>query len=271
MNVTFRSIRAASALLCVAIVAGCNLPKTPQGPGSVYDPYETVNRGTHSFNRAMDQALFRPASKGYVSIVPDPMVTSFSQFADTISEPGNMINGLLQGNPKRAGIAVARFVVNMTIGFAGLADPATEFGIYSDETDFGETLYTWGFQEGAYIELPVLGPSNERDAVGTFVDFFTNPISFATHNPLDNVGVYSEIVQRMGDRGRYSDTIDSILYESADSYAQARVIYLQNRRFELAGSGNEVYSDPYEDDSSGDPYAGGTSAIADPYEDPYAE
>ena len=55
----------------------------------------------------------------------------------------------------------------------------------------------------------------------------------------------------LSDRGRYAETIDSVLYESADSYAQARLIYLQNRRFELGdeGSGDEI--DPFALDTEG--------------------
>lgn len=256
-------------LICAAAVfsglAACTTPDTPQREsGDVFDPYENANRGVHLFNRGVDKVFFRPASKGYVTIVPDPMVQSFSYFADNLSMPGNIVNALLQGDVKRAGNATARFLINSTVGFAGLADPATEFGVPVADTDFGETLHVWGAREGAYIELPLLGPSTERDAVGTLVDFFTNPISYARNNPADNIGVYAEVVQRMGDRGKYADSIDSILYESADSYAQARVIYLQNRRFELAGVGGETYSDPYDDSFSDIPYA-------DPYEDPYAD
>lgn len=255
----FQAVRLASAAAVIVTVSACTVPDGPQQSGDVFDPYENVNRGIHSFNRGVDKALFRPASKGYVAIVPDPMVTSFSYFADNISEPSNMVNAILQGNGKRAGTALARFLMNSTIGFLGLADPATEFGLPADHTDFGETLHAWGAQEGAYVELPFLGPSNERDAVGTLVDLFTNPIQFARHNPADNISTYAKIVQRMGDRGRFSDTVDSILYESADSYAQSRLIFLQNRRFELAGRHGQTYADPYEE------------LNADPYEDPYAE
>ena len=263
MLLTFSPLRALAILLLIGTVAACSRPDGPQGPGSVHDPYENVNRGIHSFNRGIDRVFFRPASKGYVTIVPDPMVTSFSHFSDNISEPSNLVNAVLQGNFKRAGTSLARFILNSTIGFAGLADPATEFGIAADHTDFGETLHVWGAPEGAFVELPLLGPSNERDAIGTLVDFVSNPLDYAIGNKAKNIGTYAEIVQRMGNRGRYSDTVDSILYESADSYAQARIIFLQNRRFELAGSGAEEYSDPY--DSVGDP-----SGALDPYEDPYA-
>lgn len=256
-----RLLRILAVLLMASVVTGC-ATQSPYGrnppPGAVHDPYERTNRGIHQFNLGVDRSLFRPAAKSYVAIVPPSMVTSFSMFADNFSEPGNVVNAMLQGNLKRAGTATARFLINSTIGFAGLADPATEFGIPADHTDFGETLHVWGVGEGAYVELPVFGPSTQRDSVGLVVDFFTNPLSYARNSGVDNVGPYAEVVQRLGERGTYSDTVDAILYESADGYAQLRTIYLQNRRYQLAGESGRDFADPYEDEFS-----------LDPYEDPY--
>ena len=250
----------------MAFVSACTTTGPSRVSPDINDPYEQANRSVHAFNLAVDRAIFRPASKGYVTIVPDPIVTSFSYFADNISEPGNMINAILQGDLPGAGTALGRFAMNSTIGFLGLADPATEFGLPPDPTDFGETLHVWGVGEGAYIELPFFGPSTQRDSVGLLVDFFTNPMGYARSQSIANASLGAEVVQRLGDRGRFSDTVDSILYESADSYAQSRVIYLQNRRFELAGSAEQDYADPYQDFA--DPYS---DFSTDPYEDPYAE
>lgn len=241
-----------AALALVLSTAGC-ATQSPEAraAGEVFDPYEDTNRSVHKFNLAVDRYAFRPASKGYVAIVPDPMVTSFSSFAENLSMPGQAVNALLQGNFKLAGNALFRFTVNSTVGFLGLADPATEFRIPEVNTDFGKTLAVWGVKEGAYVELPFYGPSTARDATGIVVDFFTNPIGYARNNPADNISVYAEIVRRMGDRGRYSDTVDSILYESADSYAQARLLYLQNRRFQLGETSEIEEIDPFELDTEG--------------------
>ncbi len=234
------------------LMSGCaTQDPAAKAAGEIFDPYENTNRAIHKFNRGVDRLAFRPASKGYVAIVPEPMVTSFSHFAENLSMPGQAINALLQGNVKESGIALARFAINTVVGVGGLSDPASAFDIPTVDTNFGETLHVWGFGEGAYVELPVYGPSTSRDAVGVIADFFTNPITFARQNPADNIGVYAEIVRRLGDRGRYSDTIDSILYDSADSYAQARLIYLQNRRFELGQSAEITEIDPFELDTEG--------------------
>jgi phospholipid-binding lipoprotein MlaA len=257
------SLRTLFPVVAVAIlgtVSGCTLPSAEQAAsGEIFDPFEESNRGVHAFNRDADRLLFRPTSKGYASVIPTGVQDSIGYFSDNLSMPGNALDSLLQGNLKQMGQALARFAINTTIGFGGFGDAATAFGIPAVDTDFGETLYVWGVPAGAYLELPILGPSTQRDAVGTFVNLFTNPLTFAPVRIIDNIGVYAEVLRRLGDRGRFSDTYDSILYESADSYAQTRVIYLQNRKFELArgkdGAYFDVYSDPY----------------ADPYEDIYAE
>ena len=218
-----------------------------------------MNRRNHELNRTLDRSLVGPAGRGYSDAVPEPLQVTVSNFSSNLSLPGTVVNNLLQGNLEGAAQNTVRFVVNTVLGIGGLGDPASEIGIFEVEADFGQTLHVWGVPEGAFVELPVLGPSTERDAVGRVVDLFTNPLSYVLPSPEKYYGTGAALASRLGDRGRYSDTIESILYESADSYAQSRLIYLQNRRFELGGDDGSAYVDPYDD-----PYG-------DPYDDPYAE
>lgn len=237
----------------MAVMAGCAGPAQDRDPNDgVYDPYETQNRRVHNFNRGVDKALVRPAARGYTNILPDDIEDSVGHFATNLGQPSVMANSLMQGDLRGAGIATVRFVFNSTLGIFGLFDVASDLGIDDHDTDFGETLYVWGTKEGAYVELPLLGPSTSRDAVGKFVDLFTNPLSYAVDSPESYYGTAASVAARLGDRGRYSDTVDSILYDSADSYSQARLIYLQNRRFELGqedAAGAEI--DPFELDTNG--------------------
>ncbi|WP_298259081.1 VacJ family lipoprotein [uncultured Litoreibacter sp.] len=226
------------------LVAGCTA--APIGVG-VNDPIEKQNRGTHSLNRSIDKVFVSPTSKGYGTIVPKPVRKGVSNFASNLNLPGQVLNNLLQFRIENAGHNTFRFLVNTTLGFGGLLDVATDAGLENRGTDFGETLHVWGAPEGAYVELPLVGPSTERHAAGRVVDLLLNPLNFGTEGALRTAGTGASVAARFGDRYQYSDLIDSVLYESEDSYAQARLLYLQNRRFTLSGGEQPDYDDPYED------------------------
>ncbi|NBO21095.1 MAG: VacJ family lipoprotein [Rhodobacteraceae bacterium] len=244
----------AAVLVVFGALAACAAP-VATAPNGINDPAEQVNRKVHALNTGLDRYALRPASKVYGAVVPVPVTIGLSNLSSNLNAPVEVANRLLQGRPVPALRTTARFFVNTLLGFGGLVDPATLWGLNRDDTDFGETLAVWGLGEGAYVELPALGPSTTRDAAGKLVDYAMNPTRLLTPPASDYVtGV--RIGTRIGDRARYSDTVDSLLYDSADSYAQSRLLYLQNRRFTLGeGSG-----------------AGPQDAGAfDPYEDPYAK
>lgn len=240
-----------AVILMLGGVAGCTVPDASHDPAVPFDPYEETNRANHELNRAVDRSFVRPAGKGYVAIIPTPVQKGVSNFSSNLSLPGTIVNNLLQGRLGEAGQNTLRFALNTTIGIGGVFDPSTEFKLYEAEADFGETLAVWGVNEGAYVELPLLGPSTERDAVGKVVDLFTNPLTYMVQSPEKYYGTGASVASRLGDRGAFADTIDSVLYESADSYAQARTIYLQNRRFELGEDAPEASADPFDLNTEG--------------------
>ena len=257
----FRRLAQATALISVVFVAACagGQPDAQAGRGT-FDPYEEQNREVHAFNRGLDRNLVRPVAKGYDAAIPDDIENALLRFSDNTSLPGAIVNNVLQLNMRGAIQDTARLFVNTTVGLGGLFDPASEMGMPpSTDADFGETLHVWGAEEGAYIELPVLGPSTQRDTFGTFVDFFTNPLRYVLENPAAAVDTGTGIGGGLSRRSKFSETIDQILYESTDSYAQSRSLYLQGRRFELGGTAGENYDDPY---GSDDP----TAALEDPYD-----
>lgn len=239
---------AAALLLAGLALAGCGPAKTPSG---INDPFEEENRGRHAFNTEVDRYLYRPVSQAYGKILPQPVRTGISNFANNMELPGTAINGLLQGRPKNATQNTLRFLVNSTIGILGLFDPATTLGLPEVETDFGETLFVWGAGEGSYVELPFLGPSTARDTFGLAGDVVLNPLSIFNLDAdyTTEIRAGTKLTQMVGRRYTYSDFLDQILYESADSYAQARQLFLQNRRNQLSGgetSEDQAY-DPYDD------------------------
>jgi phospholipid-binding lipoprotein MlaA len=235
----------------VASVAGCSVPGPGDAPDGIYDPFETQNRKVHNFNRKVDQRFFSGDGPGYSEVVPEDVQVTVSNFADTVSLPQTVVNQILQGRPGDATRNAVRFTINATLGFGGLADVATDMGIPRDETDFGVTLAAWGVPEGAFLELPMLGPSTERDVAGRVVDLFTDPLSYVVPKPERYIGTAAKVLDKVGERGKFGDTIDSILYDSADSYAQLRLIYLQQRRFETGEDAPGVDFDPFAVDTEG--------------------
>lgn len=247
-----RSLRVSVLLVGLGLLGGCG---GSAGPGGINDPYEVTNRRIHEFNRGLDRALVGPASKGYGSIVPKPVTRMVGNLAGFLDLPGDIANNLLQLRIADAAQNTLRLGVNLTMGVGGIFDASTAIGLPGKPTDFGETLHVWGAGEGAYVELPFAGPSTVRDAVGTVVDIALNPVQLALPRREATAATGIKLFSRIGDRDRFSETVESILYDSADSYAQARLLYLQNRRFTLA-RGNDAESD---------------EEFIDPYEDPYAE
>lgn len=238
---------AIACMLATLALAAC----APAQPGTEpYDPYEAQNRAAHGINLFIDRTLFgNKTQKGIIPKIPAPITIGFSNFASNLGMPSSVLNDLLQLKPGPAMRNTLRFAVNSTVGVGGLFDPATAIGIDADKTDFGETLHVWGVPEGAYLEVPVWGPSTERDWTGTLVDVVIDPVNTVLKMPESGYAAAAILTSKAGNRQRFADTYESILYESADSYAQARLLYLQNRHFEL----------------------GIEDATIDPYEDPYAQ
>lgn len=234
------------AVLSAAILglAACSVP---DGPVDVHDPYETRNRKVHEFNKGLDRSVIRPVARAYGSAVPQPVRGGVSNLADYLDTPKFIVNDIAQGNIEDAFHNTFRFAMNTVFGL-GVLDPATDAGLERRATGFGETLHVWGVPEGAYLEAPVFGPSTERDTAGRIVDIVANPLTYVLEDEVAAVPTVASGLSGLNARYEFGDTIDSVLYESADSYAQTRSIYLQNRRFELGQEVEEDFEfDPYED------------------------
>ena len=226
------TLRMSLAAGLIGVLAGC--ASNPETPDGVQDPYERQNRSVHNFNVALDRALVGPVAETYGTTVPRPGRKAIANFASNLAMPGKIVNNILQLDIEGAGQNFMRFAFNTTFGLGGVIDVATEAGIPVDEADFGQTLYVWGVPEGNLISMPIIGPSTERHLTGRVVDLFTNPLTYIIDSP-DNYIVTGTAVTLSGvdNRYEYSSTIEAILYESEDSYAQTRRLYLDNRRHQL--------------------------------------
>lgn len=254
----------ASALALLIVACG---PATLPPGDQIADADEVRNRAAHQLNIALDRAVLDPAATAYGTAVPEPLRVGVSNFASNLSQPGYVVNNLLQFRLGDASQNTLRFALNSTLGVAGIFDVATALGVPAEETDFGETLHIYGVGEGDYVVHPGLGPSTTRDTVGMVVDYALNPLRHVVETPESRYFTGTRIASGLNSRYQFDTTIDSVLYESADSYAQLRSLFLQQRRFELGGA-DAVYEDPYANE---DPAAAAEAVAADPNYDPYSD
>jgi phospholipid-binding lipoprotein MlaA len=249
--------RHALALAAGLVVAGCATePKDPIAREQFranHDPFEPLNRETFAFNQALDRALIKPAAKGYVALVPAPARDGIRRFLNNLGEPVVFGNEILQGRARDAGVTVARFAVNSTVGIAGFRDVAARNRLQRRTADFGQTLWAWGIPDGPYIILPVLGPTNPRDLTGAGIDTYIDPFRYVAR--ANNFGTYVSagraVLDGIDKRARSIDALDEMQKEAIDFYASFRSLFRQHRAAELAGVDHPVqppapnfYDDP---------------------------
>jgi phospholipid-binding lipoprotein MlaA len=149
----------------VLLLAACaSVP--PNAGNNPRDPFERVNRHVFAFNEKADQYLFKPLAQGYVAVVPKAFRLCISSGFSNLLEIRNAVNDILQAKPVGAANDTGRLVINSTLGMAGCFDVAKRMGLEWRGEDFGLTLARWGVGTGPFLMLPLLGPSDVRDAIG---------------------------------------------------------------------------------------------------------
>lgn len=196
----------------------------------IYDPWEQLNRKIHVFNNAVDKFVLRPLAVGYSKITPDPLQASVSRFFANLRMPTMVVNQLLQGRPAEAAQSLGRFAVNTTIGIGGVFDPASRFGMLTnDEGDFGQTLAKWGWRDSRYLVVPLFGPRTLRDAFGTVVDQMLSPIG-----RIQDTGSASalQLMQIVDGRTRMLP-VDAVRRLALDDYLFVRDAWAQRRNHQI--------------------------------------
>ena len=221
-------------LFSAVVLASCasapkNDPEAMAEFQKLNDPVESINRGIFGFNQILDKIVIKPVTAIYRAIAPAPIRKMIGNFLNNLKTPVILANDILQGEGKRAGDTVVRFVVNSTLGLLGFLDPAEDFGFARHEEDFGQTLAVWGAEEGPYLMLPVLGPSNPRDLIGKVVDFFIDPINWWSVTDDNEIAIIRTGVGGVGARDNYWDALEDIEKNSIDPYASYRSLYRQRR------------------------------------------
>jgi phospholipid-binding lipoprotein MlaA len=219
--------RAVPLVLCSLLAAGC---ASSPGRTTNEDPYEGFNRGVYKFNDTLDRAALKPIAKGYRKVTPGFVRAGVGNVLSNLEYPGTFVNQFLQGKWVLGFRDTGRFLLNSTLGVAGLFDVATPLGLEKNDEDFGQTLAFWGVSSGPFVNLPLLGPSSMRDAPSRAVDWFTNPLQYAEipweaewgQRAINIVHSRSELLP-----------LDETLQRTYDPYAFIRDAWAQQREFNV--------------------------------------
>jgi len=248
------AIRRSFLAVAIVSVAACSTNGGADVGGGLRDPFEKVNRATFDFNNKVDEAIGKPVALAYRKALPKKVRDRVRNFIDHINSPVTFINDLLQGEVKRAQITFVRFVVNSTVGIAGLYDVAGDTGLRGHKEDFGQTLAVWGVGPGPYLVVPFLGPHTTRHLAGRVVDSRLNPFSYLLeYGGVGWVSIIGTAIDVVDQRERLIETVDEMKKTSLDFYAAARSGYWQSRVAAIRNGkvSTEVPGDD-EDDEDGD-------------------
>ncbi len=231
-------------LVGLIALAGCATRPPASDPEAlaefreINDPIEPLNRVMYQVNEALDVLAIRPAAEAYRFLVPPQARTGIRNVISNLRSPIIAVNDALQGQGQRFGTTIGRFLLNSTLGVAGIFDVATGFGLIAHSEDFGQTLAVRGVGEGPYLFLPVLGPSNPRDLLGFGVDLAMNPLTWLTGNEAVEAALYARTGLGVVDtREALLDPLDLLKQGSLDPYASLRAAYRQRRAAEIANQG----------------------------------
>lgn len=236
MNFPSRPFCAFPLVLAVGL-SGC----AGAGPGASFserDPYEDTNRDIHAFNVALDRNLLRPVAQGYGLVTPTLFKHMLGNLFNQFETLNHVFNYTFQGEAEPALTAFGRLGVNTILGAGGTLDPATEFGLPQQDTDFGVTLGKHGVEEGAFLMLPFFGPSTTRDLGGLAGDMALDPLTYTGFSASDTLNIFSPVysaAEIVHTRDANAAIIDDLLYESPDSYVSLRSVYLQRRDKKILG------------------------------------
>ena len=214
-----------SVLCCsgMLVISGCaTTASTQTGSAVAIDPYEDFNRGMFSFNKTLDEYVAEPIVDAYNWVTPHFVQTGIGNFFSNLKDINVVINDMLQAKFFQSGEDTGRFLLNTTVGLAGLFDVATEVGLTKHEEDFDQTFAVWGIPQGPYLVLPVLGSTTGRGIGGTILDTATNPSSY--------VGYPIQALSLLNERANADTTLKVVDEAALDPYVFTREAFLQMRQ-----------------------------------------
>lgn len=221
-------------VLLVAGLFGCSATG-PQEADTIEDPLEGFNRAMFSFNDTVDVYLLEPVAQGYDWIMPQAVQTGVTNVFENLGYPRYLVSSLIQGKFSQALDHTGRFLINSTVGLAGLVDVAQYVDLPKHEEDIGLALAYHGVPSGPYLVLPFFGPSNFRDTIGLVVDTALDPVFWVTSsNKIDSsdrfwISTGTTGLRVINTRARLLDAVEAAKESSLDYYLFVQGAYYQYR------------------------------------------
>jgi phospholipid-binding lipoprotein MlaA len=206
-----------------------------QGAANKSDPYENINRKVYGFNDSVDDYVAKPVSDTYKYVTPDFMQTGVSNFFNNLKNINVVINDVLQAKFEQSGRDSGRFLMNSTLGLAGLFDVAKTVGLEQNDEDFEQTLAVWGVPQGSYLVLPFLGPVTARGIPGAVFDAAANPATY--------VGAPIQVISLINTRANAEGALKFIDEAALDPYVFTRESFLQWRNHLASDGKTDTSSD----------------------------
>ena len=228
-------------LILVSMASGCATTQT--GEQNI-DPLEPANRVSYTFTDTVDRHFLKPVAETYAEYTPELARDGVTNFFDNLTYLNVVLNSFLQGKIDQGLSDVTRFIFNSTIGLGGIVDVATTMGLPAHDEDLGQTLATWGFEEGSYLFIPIGGPNTTRNLPNYVSSYFLNPLSYVTGVVLFPLTALNVI----NDRANFLEATNIRDEAAVDPYTFTREAFLQRRQY-LIYDGNppvEGYDDIFE-------------------------
>jgi phospholipid-binding lipoprotein MlaA len=235
---------AAGLSACASTQAGMPRPDflaradQPVEPPEISDPLEKQNRAVFEGNQQVNQEIIYPLARAYNENIPEEVRDRIDAFTTNLGEPVVFANNILQLRMQAAATTLGRFALNSTVGIGGLFDVAATQQMPHQSGDFGQTLYVWGVRDSPYLVLPILGPTNVRDAVGSGIELAAQipaaglyPAGLAS-TVAGNVATAGTVLGPVSDLRRVGD-MEALEQSSLDFYSMLRSVSDQKRQAEL--------------------------------------
>ncbi len=143
------------------------------------DKFENFNRKVFLFNGALNKYAIKPITVVWSSIMPKYGQERLKNAYQNILYPRILVSSLIQKDFEAVKKATTRFLVNSTLGVAGMFDVSKKIlKIKPIEEDMEQALAKLKIKKGPYLVVPILSSTTVRGLFGKGLDASLDPTSY---------------------------------------------------------------------------------------------